>query len=108
MNKHIFQIEAEFSNHAHGNIYTPPLRWCDLDDWVYYMGICKWKVISVDDKNYHDRDREVRIDKDNNGTEVLIIGRNFFLNDYAKIRKCKVMNKNDIRSTEASKQKTSC
>ncbi len=85
MNTHEFAIKVEFANRAYGIICTPLMRWCDIDSWLYYMGVRKWKVIMVDNNDYSEKWREVHIDKDTTGQEILHPGKNFFLSDLAKI-----------------------
>ena len=88
---HTFAIRVNFSNGAYGVICTPPMKRCELGSWLYYMGIRKWQVIMVDDKDYNDRQHETFVDKDTSGKEVLHLGENFFLNTFARVWDCRLV-----------------
>ncbi len=88
---HIFIIKVNFSNGAYGIISTPYMKRCDLDNWLYYMGVRKWRIIMMDDNNYECEWYEASIDRDTSGKEVLHLGENFFLNDFAKVWDCKLV-----------------
>lgn len=72
--KHVFHMKADFINGATAIMATPEMRWCDLGNWVYCMGIREYRIIAVDDEEYQDRWRHVTVDKNQNGKEVIILG----------------------------------
>lgn len=91
---HVFQLKVDYINGATGIIATPELRWCDLENWVYYMGVRRYCVYAVDHKPYRDKMHNVNVNIGNDGKELIVIGGNFFLSDFSNIWDCHVL-KND-------------
>lgn len=87
--KHKFKTAVNFSNGAHGEIAIPELRWCDLENHLFYMGVRNYLILEVDDKKYRGKETDISVDCED-GKEVLILDENFFLSDLAKVWDCKL------------------
>lgn len=86
----IYTLEVKFSNGAYGIIVTPQLFPNEIPNWVYYMGIRKYRVRELNGERIKTDWNDVDIDMDEDGKEYLKLGDGFFLRGLARIWKVPV------------------
>lgn len=47
---HTFHLKVDFTNGGTAILTTPELRRCDLDNWLFYMGVHRYCICAVDDR----------------------------------------------------------